>query len=95
MSTLFNLSNVFSEDTSMLSDIVSQYIPRTFLSEAVSVLRVQDKVNIQSLDTLYSALHEAESKAEENSKFADYCRAVYNENETDDFRVCYISRELC
>ena len=72
MSTLFNLSNVFSEDTSMLSDIVSQYIPRTYLSEAVSILRVQDKVNIQSLDTLYSALHEAESKAEENSKFADY-----------------------
>ena len=72
MSTLFNLSNVFSEDTSMLSDIVSQYIPRTFLSEAVSILREQDKVNIQSLTTLYSALQEAESKAEENSKFADY-----------------------
>lgn len=73
MSELFNLSHVFSEST-MVSDLITQYTRRTFLSEAVSILREQDKANFESLTTLYSALQEAESKAAENSKFADYFR---------------------
>ena len=73
MSELFNLSHIFSEST-MVSDFINQYTQRTFLSEAVSILREQDKANFESLNTLYSALQEAESKAAENSKFADYFR---------------------
>lgn len=73
MSELFNLSHVFSEST-MVSDLITQYTQRTFLSEAVSILREQDKANFESLNALYSALQEAESKAAENSKFADYFR---------------------
>ena len=71
MSELFNLSHVFSEN-SMLGDMIKKYVPKTFLSESVDILRDQDKSNFESLNTLYSALQEAESKAEENSKFADY-----------------------
>ena len=73
MSELFNLSHVFSEN-SMLGDMIKKYVPKTFLSESVDILREQDKANFESLNTLYSALQEAESKAEENSKFADYFR---------------------
>ena len=73
MSELFNLSHVFSEN-SMLGDMIKKYVPKTFLSESVDILRDQDKSNFESLNTLYSALQEAESKAEENSKFADYFR---------------------
>ena len=73
MSELFNLSHVFSEDT-MISDLLTKYTRKTFLSEAVSILRDHDKSVYESLNTLYSALQEAESKAGENSKFADYFR---------------------
>lgn len=73
MSELFNLSHVFSEST-MVSDLLTKYTRRTFLSEAVSILRDHDKSVYESLNTLYSALQEAESKAGENSKFADYFR---------------------
>ena len=71
MSELFNLSHVFSE-SSIVSDIVKQYSRTTFLSEAVSVVREHGDTEFSALNDLYSTILEAESKAAENAKFADY-----------------------
>lgn len=77
MSNLFNLSRILTENTSM-NDLLTSFSPMTFLSEGVSILREQGETEFKLLDSMYSNVLEAESKAEENKAFSVYFKEYKN-----------------
>ena len=77
MSNLFNLSRILTENTSM-NDLLTSFSPMTFLSEGVSILREQGETEFKLLDSMYSSVLEAESKADENKAFSVYFKEYKN-----------------
>ena len=71
MSNLFKLSRIFTE-TSFSPDIVKSVPMITYLSEGISILRETEEKIQNETDRLYSSVLEADSRKEENDKFADF-----------------------
>ena len=70
MSNLFKLSRIFNEVSS--PNILKTVPMITYLSEGINILReTEEKIQYET-DRLYSSVLEADSRNEENNKFADF-----------------------
>ena len=76
MSNLFRLSNILTEENSY--DIVKKISTHTYLSESIDILRNADSQIFESTSQLYSTLLEADSRKEENMRFAEFFKEYQN-----------------
>lgn len=80
MSNLFNFTRILTENCS--PELVNTFNKQTFLSSGLNVLRESDSDILDITRCLYTSILEADSKQDENKKFAEffkeYKRAITN-----------------
>ena len=70
MSNLFNFTRILTENCS--PELVNTFNKQTFLSSGLNVLREADSDILDITRCLYTSVLEADSKPEENKKFAEF-----------------------
>lgn len=70
MSNLFNFTRILTENCS--PELVNTFNKQTFLSSGLNVLREADSDILDITRCLYTSILEADSKPEENKKFAEF-----------------------
>ena len=70
MSNLFNFTRILTENCS--PELVNTFNKQTFLSSGLNVLREADSDILDITHCLYTSVLEADSKPEENKKFAEF-----------------------
>lgn len=70
MSNLFNFTRILTENCS--PELVNMFNKQTFLSSGLNVLREADSDILDITRCLYTSILEADSKPEENKKFAEF-----------------------
>lgn len=70
MSNLFNFTRILTENCS--PELVNTFSKQTFLSSGLNVLREADSDILDITRCLYTSVLEADSKPEENKKFAEF-----------------------